>query len=533
MHRHGFNLEHLHDLDLFQINRLISEGYKLFMSPSSLKYPEKDIDQYYTSEESDVEIHDDLVKMVLEAFPKNLESFLHRHRFYGVDSVELKHLKLKSIEGKKVGEKNGNTSAVLLGKKSREKNGNTSAVLAHDMRALNMFMEYALTFHSFCKYSATLPKSLKRDFSNVEEGGRILTRYFERMFYRGDNSIDSRTTKTHVHRRLGQNFKDMLNLMHGCSELGEKLLKTEAKGIAKTAQQRGEEIFHNQTCQRIDDRIVIDQFRQHIELTKTPPIPRHSSSDTFSRAMAHFLFDRENPTVTWNLDRKGRWSIPDAMSGDIEKLVKDYLLSTESGMQSFEIYNEAILRDDTWIRAFPMYRKEGPWFDFVNVQWEDTGMFPAKCVCFYKKQNEDGGKTFMAIVHVVDEKSRGKIPGFADSPLTCHYYMKYHRGQPVLHSVPLASINSGLLCVQHVHSSLLFDRTNKGVMVVRPRNEWAYVWHVWNNVLVEANSDEKFRKSKRRPHRRYVSMGDKTIIKSVIQKSEEMLARLVSDATHC
>ena len=130
----------------------------------------------------------------------------------------------------------------------------------------------------------------------------------------------------------------------------------------------------------------------------------------------------------------------------------------------------------------------------------------------------------MALVHVVDEKSQGKVSGFLDSPLTCHYYMKYLRGQPVLHSVPLASINSGLLCVLHVHSSLLFDPIHKGVMVVRPRNEWAYVWLAWNEVLVEANSEDKFRRSKRRPHRRYVSMGDKQLLKRVIQKSDELLA---------
>jgi hypothetical protein len=170
-----------------------------------------------------------------------------------------------------------------------------------------------------------------------------------------------------------------------------------------------------------------------------------------------------------------------------------------------------------------MYRREQPWYDFVNVQWE-TGMFPAKCICFYKKHSSDGDQNLMAVVHIVDEKSQGKVAGFVDSPLTCHYYMKYLRGQPVLHSIPLASIDSGLLCVWHVHSSLLFDRINKGVMVVRPRNEWAYVWLAWNDVLVDANSEEKFRKSKRRPHRRYASLGDKALIKSVIQRTDELLA---------
>ena len=505
MHRHGFDLDQVHDLDHFQINKLISEAYKLFKCPS-LKYPEKDIRHYYTNEELDVEIDTDLYNTVLAAFPDNVESFIHRHRFYGVDSVELKHLKFKSSVGKR-------------GKK--EKNGNTSAVLAHEMRALNMFMEYALCFHAFCKYSTTLPASLRQNFSNIEEGGRILTKYFERMFYRGDNSIDSRTTKTHVHRRLGQNFKDLLNLMHGCSELGEKLLKTEAKGVAKTAQQRGEEIFHSQTCKRIDDRIVLDMFRQHID--PVHPSQSSHSSDAFSRRMPHFLFDRNEPTRVWSLDRKGKRSIPDASTGDVTQAVKDYLILTEPDIKIFEIYNEAILQDGTWIRAFPIYRKEQPWYDFANIQWE-SGMFPAKCICFYRKPSLDGDQHLMALVHVVDEKSQGKVPGFLDSPLMSHYYMKYLRGQPVLHSIPLASINSGLLCVSHIHSSMLFDRNNKGVMVVRPRNEWAYVWLAWNEVLVEANSEEKFRRSKRRPHRRYVSMGDKQVIKSVIQKSDELLA---------
>ena len=153
-----------------------------------------------------------------------------------------------------------------------------------------------------------------------------------------------------------------------------------------------------------------------------------------------------------------------------------------------------------------------------------------KRVSFYKKQSSDGRQHLLALLHVVDEKSQGKVSGFVDSPLTCHYYMKYLRGQPVLNSIPLASINSGLLCVWHVHSSLLFDRINKGVMVVRPRNEWAYVWLAWNDILVDANCEKKFRKSKRRPHRRYVSMGDKTLIRGVIQKTDELLAQVCSDA---
>jgi hypothetical protein len=501
MQCHGFDLEQIHDLDLFQINKLLSEGYKLFKS-SSLKYPEKDIPHFFTNNATHLEIDSDVYTTALSAFPDDIDSFMHRHRFYGVDSVELKHLKLKLAT-------DGNRGA--------EKNGNTAAVLAHDMRALNMFLEYALCFHSFCKYSTTLPTVLRRNFNNVEAGGRILTKYFERMFYRGDNTVDSRTTKTHVHRRLGQNFKDLLNLMHGCSELGEKLLKTEAKGISRTAQQRGEEVFHSQTCKRIDDRIVVDIFRHHIDQAHS--VQSKNPSDTFSRKMPHFLFERNTSTTIWSLDRKK----PDASSGCITQTVADCLMSIEPDIEIFEIYNEAILRDGTWVRAFPVYRKEQPWFDFVNIQWE-TGMFPARCVCFYKTGRNDGYQDLMALVHVVDEKSKGKVAGFSDSPLTCHYYMKYLRGLPALHSVPLASINSGLLAVLHVHTSLLFDRINRGVMVVRPRNEWAYVWLAWNEVLMEANSEEKFRRSKRRPHRRYVSMGDKTIIKTVIQKSDELLA---------
>jgi hypothetical protein len=66
----------------------------------------------------------------------------------------------------------------------------------------------------------------------------------------------------------------------------------------------------------------------------------------------------------------------------------------------------------------------------------------------------------------------------------------------------------------HKPSKLLFDPTCKEVMIVRPRNEWAYLWLAWNEELEEANKGKK---------RVYVSLGDKAIISKVWANAEKKL----------
>jgi hypothetical protein len=274
--------------------------------------------------------------------------------------------------------------------------------------------------------------------------------------------------------------------MHGCCEVGERLLKTEAKKVSRTAQQRGSTIFERQTCSRILDRHLFDKMRLALEEKQedTTPVEQSiSKKDKFSRKIPHFILHRKNAKIEAS-DRKGNRFPPNANTGCPSVMFMEKLLDLESELEVLELYNEVILRDGSYVRASPNYRGDGPWFDFANIQWEDDNagsyLLPAKCVLFYKKNNE-----CMALIHSVDTKTEGKVAGRRNSILTSHYRMQCDRnGHPVLYSINCASIDSSLLCFTRDTGN---EISKESVMVVRPRNEWAYAWYVWNQYLRTKN----------------------------------------------
>lgn len=506
MCRHGFDVDIIHSLDVFQIRILMSEANSLFKKDDFI-YPRRDMGIYFQDLGEDFTLDPTILKVVVKACSLVPDEILGQHRFHGVDNVKIKHMKSKS-------------------KTNGDKTGSTAAILTDDMNAVAMFFEYVLCFHSFCKYSSTLPPSLRDNFDLVEVGGRTLVCYFERMFYRGDNSIDSRTTKVHVHLRVGMNYRNQRNLMHSSCETGERLLKTEAKGISKTAQQRGEETFEKQTCQRIQDRHLMGLFSMEVE--KQYPKEENSNKtehERFSRKEPHFILHRAGERC-YSVDAKGKKQQTSTELGEISPVTRKALLKTEPDMNEFHIYLEAVLRDGSFIRAFPMYRQEQPWYDFVNIIWEGGQVYPARCVCFYKKYDESEIESLYALVHVTDETTFGRVSGFTNSLLTSHYKMKYHRNQPVFYAVKLEAIDSAVLCYPHVPTNSLYDPYNSGMMIIRPRNEWAYVWLAWTEVLKEENSESKFHRRKRRQNRRYVSLCDPKVVKKVHARVNLFLSEL-------
>ena len=52
-----------------------------------------------------------------------------------------------------------------------------------------------------------------------------------------------------------------------------------------------------------------------------------------------------------------------------------------------------------------------------------------------------------------------------------------------MYSINCASIDSPLLWFDHEVHVPTVDTQPRSVMIVRPRNEWAYAWYVWNRRL--------------------------------------------------
>lgn len=481
MLRHGFPLHLIHDLDPYQINQMVwhcSEIFKTTQYPES--YLTRHVKDIYTDMGPLHQIPPEsylLVKYALQTKPSKLIK-PHRHRT--VDGATAKHLR------KKV---------------SKKGDGSTAAVLTSNMGTLSIFLEYVLCYHAFCKYSFTLPVFLQKSHDNIQNGNRFVVEYFQKLIYRGNNTVDSRFPKFHSQCRMGMHIADMNSVMHFCCETGERLLKTEAKGISRTAQQRGDETFLTQTMSRLQDRFVLDSVALHLEgkdKIRSPP-PLEDQTDCFGRSHPHFIYDTETEDV-WALNQKKERKEPDQQSGTLSQEVRQALKKLEPNMNRFRIYNEVILRDNSRLRASPNYTNAGPWYDYVNVSWEkwasggiETYLLPAKCLCFFEKESQQSGiMEIFALIHSVDQASTGKVKGRTGSTLlTRHYNMEYdNKGRPVSHVVPVASIDSAIRCIPHASGDRLFHSEIPGITYILPRNHWAYTWLAVNDVLMNTNMQD-------------------------------------------
>jgi hypothetical protein len=485
MIRHGFQIDLIVDLDPFQINQLVwncAEIFKNVHYPNH--YPPGSIDGLYTDLTYSVNIpkeHFIIVKHALQTAPSKL---LKNHRHRKVEGTAGKHLKKK---GNKKGE------------------GSSAAVLTRNMGTLVIFLEYVLCYHAFCKYSWSLPIFLQRSFENIHDGNRFVVEYFQKLIYRGNCTVDSRFPKIHAQRRMGINTTELNTVMNFCCETGERLLKTEAKGISSTAQQRGNDTFLAQTMSRLQDRSVLDCFSLYLEKKeKNGASIRWDHNDHFGRTHPHFIYDVENEQI-YAVNRKNEQKPPDSLSGYLDSQVTHALKQHEPHVRLFEIFNEVVLRDDSRLRASPNYANSGPWFDYANVTWEkmvngavETYLLPARCLCFFRKEcQQTNSYELLALIHSVDQFSTGKLDGRADTLLTQNYKMEFdHRKRPITHIVPVASIDCAIRCFPHVPSENLFNPDCSGITHLLSRNHWAYMWMALNDELKDSNSTAKIKQRK-------------------------------------
>ena len=233
--RHGFDERKMIGLDQLQIIQFLKSCKEIFKRTSP-SYPSLDIPGHYNKTE--MELRSPSQEVLEYVFSKLLEDIRVPPR-KEVKGCVPKHHKRKPV---------------LKG------SGSTQAVLAQDMMQCLLYMELLLVYHSFCHFSSSLPNHLRTDYETIDYGGKAIFFYTDKILYRGDNTLDFRTTKMHCQERTGRNYKCLGSLMHTSCHLGERLLKTEAKGISKTAQKRGQDTFLLQTCKRIEENLLMDRF---------------------------------------------------------------------------------------------------------------------------------------------------------------------------------------------------------------------------------------------------------------------------------
>lgn len=534
--RHGFDIQILESLDILQIYSLISHCETMDQCRYPASYPKKNIPEYYEDLGKSYKVPENIKKRSLEAFSskrndtvRNSNPNIHLH----VNGTIPKHYRRKT-------KKNGT--------------GSTSAILTENMRSFGFFMEYLLCFHAFCKYSSTLSREVQENIDRIEFGCRTTVQYFEKTLYRGDDTLDSRTTKVHANKRVGLNHSRLGTLMHADCQTGERLLKTKAKSISATAQQRGNSIFEGQSMHRIQEDTVLSQYERHlVEKKMYSTSSKKSTRKTLTqgtvnvcRRQPNFRYDHANRR--WlELDRKGK-IMHQQEQAYIDPAITDAFLQLEPDLDVHEIYSEIQLVDGSRVRASPNFSKSGPWYDYVNVKWQldgqtETSTYPARCLAFYKKPGEKPGESdddgtveeeqqerrtqtsqLMALLHGTTDPPKPRTGIFLDTLLTSNYVHEYtETNGPKIYSLSVECIEYSVLCFPHQPRSgnppRLFDYRNTGIKMVRSRNDWAYTWVAWNDILQQSNSPAAVK----RRQNTLVDLGSDHVINKVHKRAEEYL----------
>jgi len=490
MIRHGFDTDMMDNLDPLQINQMIWHASEIFKNVEYPRhYPSRSIGQqgsiYADLEDADAEPDNASLKKACDALrerkPKDLKALLSPNRHLEVDGSTRKH---------------------LLRKPTKKGEGSSAAVLTTNMVTLNIFLEYVLCYHAFCKYGWSLPPFLQKHHENIAAGNSFVALYFQKLIYRGNATIDTRFPKMHSQCRMADNTIQLNSVMHCCCETGERLLKTEAKGISRTAQQRSDETFLTQTMLRLQDRCLLDSFSVYLHQTEGSTeedecLNSQTGADHTGRNVPNFVYDVEEDRLI-ALDRFRREKKPNKESGILDRLILLQLTKNSSMTKRFYVFNEVVLRNNSRLRASPNYAKSGPWYDYANVSWatnededsESTILLPAKCICFFQADNDEELK---ALIHSVDPESRGKITGRLDTLLTKNYKMEVDRTTrlPKTHIVPVASIDSPICCYPIVPKETVLDPESCGITYLLPRNHWSYMWMAMNQCLTTSNSTRK------------------------------------------
>lgn len=463
--RHGFNTEFVTGLDKLQLAQMFTELMKQKVDQVKFpqNYPSTNTPGLYTAKRNTFKVSLALAKKTQKILTSPLPSRDNSPTLEGDDVVE-KHRRKKPKLGA---------------------DGQTCAILA-PMSEYQRYCEYALMYHGWCHYGHLLSDDDRCDKELIDFGSRLMLRYFDFLVYRGDSTLDTSTCKTHTLVRNGTNNQVWGSLMNTSCHLGERLLKTHAKGAARTAQRRGEETYTFQTAQRAMEQLT---FARALEQVNS--VPSADDDDDLSvepslvsyRRRPFFDFSRENPTVV-SISSKGKRTAPNRKSGNLPDFLVRALLELEPEANSFTVWNEIKLRHGkNYVRAHPNYHQTGGWYDWVRCKFvigedEEEVMYPARVLCFYKTELDTSMK---AVVHSVLKKmlTEKEDKHLGDTNLCTHYRTEYKGSLPALIDVPVDAIDRTILAMPSykglvpIETRVQSVQHQQTVMVLLPRSVWA------------------------------------------------------------
>jgi hypothetical protein len=207
-------------------------------------------------------------------------------------------------------------------------------------------------------------------------------------------------------------FLDMLHLPNYMGRLAatgrmhcgfaERGLKDWAKKPARTAQKRGGGVFEGQCAARIRERSMIDHGLAQMESDEEDSFDEEdpvTDDAGVGGSRYHIRIERDaaphhqrKKVTCTRLDSRYRTH---RLQDDLPDTILNYFKKLGTFDQIFEIRTEVMI-DGTRYRAHPNYCGGGPWYDYVNVDFQlaelpdydvyvdDHTRYPAKLVAFYR-----------------------------------------------------------------------------------------------------------------------------------------------------
>ena len=302
--------------------------------------------------------------------------------------------------------------------------------------------------------------------------------------YRGDNSIDTAMGKVHSHLHLARDCAEYGSPMNYDAGLGERGLKTWAKGASKTAMKCGESKFIDQTSCRVSDQQILSNFsrlsNQH---------PSENIETTFPICL--WKFSRKECHARYNLASCASEMVKSVklLSHAEERRILDLLLhplivsklkSLHGNSGIIEIWKGVTISlpqhgpdSKHHIRAFPEFDEHGSFYDWVMVKHDPSGedsYWPSKalflyrfeerdyCMCWCtqsRKIEDERFETYLSARWRMEYQNNGwplltSVDKMRDVVQTLYIYEHFHMTNTPIPDGPVNSAEQNTNCLKHV-----------------------------------------------------------------------------------
>jgi hypothetical protein len=289
------------------------------------------------------------------------------------------------------------TNRLVVGKPFIE-HGRQQCSIKLNMNQFADWLEQLLAFHAFLKYGG----HLFQESGNIDAYQQAFCTMMTAMvkgFSRGEGTQGFKLQKVLECCHFGKDHVLMGPPVAHNSDTGERGLKPWAKAPAKTAQKRSDKVFKGQVASNIVEAQTLHRLysagnryfrKQHPATENDESEDENEEHDVIEGGGRTHVYKqtpdqvgicRLNPTK-----KKGASATHDTFPAQVVEWFRRTFKGARGAELTINLLTEIKLGAGAeLLRAHPNFRQEGPWYDFVEINYgEELGCYPARCACFFE-----------------------------------------------------------------------------------------------------------------------------------------------------